>query len=512
MTFFNYNCFAHLFLSVNDVNKLEPHIYNLEAIKKINKASFSELKFKEYYYFKMPKCGHLKRSSLVYFKTHKLNNTFDKLVCDICKLLKNSQISYGKLKSIYSRSNKVPLHEIKKRGVPVILLCGKCDSVTEYKEIRWVLNNFKIDSEYDYCNNKCKSIGKRYPELKPFWDTNENNQCIFDVVATDENMSHKKFAFTCPLCESISSYTPYNVINNSSRCQAHKNSRTSFAETAIYLSFKRSLGNIPFLSITHQHKYNGKNEFDIYISLKGNNNKAFAIEYDGMFHLGTNLNDDHKSLYAKKNEIHLIRVRELGIINTPLLVPVSIIQRKSIKKIELNDIIRTLLKEFKTWFAKQNILEKNYCSEVFTAIDSGINNVDVIKDELEIYDAIYYKPKKLLKDNITLKPIWEQLHPHFKVTHGNIIAENEQDISRPFICQKCNHEWSQTVKTVVSNYKKTVNGSTGCPSCSNKVKSNTERLILEARNLRRQNLTLIEIGKIINRSQPTLSGWKLDEM
>ncbi|MEG0474018.1 MAG: hypothetical protein RR588_16975 [Solibacillus sp.] len=113
MTFFNYNCFAHLFFSVNDVNKLEPHIYNLEAIKKVNKASFSELEFKEGYYFKMPKCGHLHRTSLDYLRKHKINNTFDKLVCNICKLLKNSRGSYEKLKSIYSRSNKVPLHEIK---------------------------------------------------------------------------------------------------------------------------------------------------------------------------------------------------------------------------------------------------------------------------------------------------------------------------------------------------------------------------------------------------------------
>lgn len=510
MNKFDYSCLEHLFSPKSYAYELEAYVYNIIDILKKNVESFSDLKSKQYYYFKMPKCDHLQLTSLKNLKEHYLNNTLEDLSCHICNKLSHTLISYEEFKSFYSRHNTLPLHEITKtRKIPLNLTCLECYSDTPYDELRWLLENFKQNKDFKFCRNKCCSIAKKYPKIIEWWSQLNNNKSPFDIIASDENMSHKKFWFECPICYKANAFTPYNVLINSPRCPAHKNSNISFEEAAVYLSFKRFMEDISFLKFYHRFKFEGNKEFDIYIEF--NENNKFALEIDGNHHKDLIEQDESKNQHANRNNVSLVRIRSQQLSEITLAGKVEIIQHKSNLKAEINHVIRILLLKFKYWVSSLK-LSKEEKDVLSISIQVEIDDVDVIRDELIIYKMINLELKKLLKDDPNLQPIWKQLHPVFQESHAHIITSSEQNIERPFICTECRYEWYATVNSVVQNFKKTNEGSNGCPACANKVKSINQQKILEAMEYRKLGYTQKEIAEIFNRSQPTISEWGLDDL
>ncbi|KPH76566.1 MULTISPECIES: hypothetical protein [Bacillaceae] len=331
-----------------------------------------------------------------------------------------------------------------------------------------MLDNLKNgDSFTKYCKGKCNSVGYKYPNLVPLWDKVRNKEDIFALPADDYNLHHAKSYFNCIVCNNPihTPMTVYNAINNSPRCIKHKIRKgTSFPEMAIFFSFYRSLSALPFIKVSHRYKYYRNYEFDIYIVLELDNKQyIYAVEIDGIHHIKLKKQDEAKNEYAKSSNIHLDRVRDISLVEIWLDNFDNIIQRTSKDKNELNTIIPELLNSFRRW-VKNTGINKNVVNEINSAILQEIKSVDVIRDEKLIFLSFDKKPKKLLKDEPFLQPIYNQLREDIRQQLGDFISITEQDIKRPFICKKCGGEWEQFVNVVVQNFKSSKRGNLGCPN------------------------------------------------
>lgn len=447
--------------------EFESHLIDIDAIRTNNLIDFSALKTKKYYYFIMPNCGHPEFISLTKLRVRLSSDREDLLCCRICRWFIDSGINYDKFSKLYSTDNKIPLSNINYRGEEVLFTCPECDNDTHYKEIRWVLDNLKNgDSFTKYCKCKCNSIGSKYPNLVPLWDKKRNKEDIFSLPADDYNIHHARNYFNCIACNNPinTPMTVYNAISNSPRCIKHKIKKgTSFPEMAIFFSFYRSLSKLPYIKVNHRYKYYRNYEFDIYIVLELQNEHIFAVEVDGRHHKKRKKQDEAKNEDAKFKNIHLERVRDISLKEIRLDNFDNIIQRTSKDKTELTTIIPKLLNSFRRW-VKNTGINKNVVNEINSAILQEIKSVDVIRDEKPIFLSYDKKPKKLLKDEPFLQPIYNQLREDIRQQLGDFISITEQDIKRPFICKKCGGEWEQFVNVVVQNFKNSKSGYLGCPN------------------------------------------------
>ncbi|MFM9532553.1 helix-turn-helix transcriptional regulator [Lysinibacillus sp. IITD104] len=493
---------------------LEKHLHDIQEIINTNPIHFSELKTKKYYYFRMPLCGHPEFISLTKLRTKIYRQ--ESLCCRICKWFVNSEINYKQFAKLYSIQNKTPLSNINYRNHTLLLTCQDCKEDTPYKEARWVLYHLKFGENFkNFCRRRCYSIGEKHPNLIPFWNENKNKAQIFTLQANDQNLYRSKFYFYCFVCGNIidTPMTVINAIRNSARCSEHKVKQgTSFAEMAIFLSFFRCLSNLPFIGISHKYKYNGKREFDIYVTVSDNNKHSyFAVEVDGIQHSYTIKGDEDKNNDASRSETHLERVRDVALKGITLNDFHNIIQRNSKDKEELNNVIVELLKRFMNWAVNLNI-QNPKLEALKNAVLLEMKTANVIEDEKYIFQNFLHKSGKLLKDNLKLKPIYDQLREDVRTQLGNYITTSEQDVKRPFICSTCNEEWYQYVHVVVKNYNKSKNGAMGCPTCANKNFDYISELKLKAIDYKKLGLTQVEIGKILGRSQPTISDWLKNTM
>jgi len=494
-----------------DNYKFEKHLYDIQSIMNKNPTQFSSLRTKQYYYFKMPYCGHPQFISLTQLRKRIESDKRELLCCSICKWFTNSKISYKQFAKLYSVNNKKPLCNINYRKHEILFTCPDCGEDTPYKEVRWVLNHLRLGENFNnYCRGRCYSIGEKYPNLIPVWNENKNKLRVFSLQANDQNLYHNKYYFYCAVCsEDIDTpMTVSNAIRNSPRCLKHKIKKwTSFAEMAIFLSFVRCLSSITSININHRYKYNGNREFDIYVVLSDNNKHFyFAVEVDGVHHLYTIKEDEDKNKDAARSKTHLERVRDVALRGITLENFHNIIQRISNDKEELNTVIIALLKRFMNWANEINI-HASKLEELKKYVLLEIKTVNVIEDEKYIFQNFLHETGKLLKDDIKLQPIYNQLRKDVRMQLGEYITVTEQDVKRPFICSYCNREWYQCVHVVVSNYKKSMNGAMGCPTCANKNIDHIRELRQQAFVYRKQGLTQREIGKILGRSQPTISDW-----
>lgn len=492
--------------------KFEKHLQDVKSIKSVNRLEFEDLSSKKSYYFKMPGCGHPNKTTLSGLKTKKENGLLHNLYCNMCNLLKKSNITYGEFSKVYSEQNIQPLCNLKFRGIPFKYKCPVCGEDTLYKELRWVLEQLSSGSADSLCKGNCNSIGKRYPELIPVWDEKRNGVNINDVQATDKNLSRTKRFFMCYLCSEPIQHptTPYNIIKNQAKCPKHKfNPHTSFAEQAIYLSFSRGLEKLfPIVKVFNKYRYDGTKEFDIFVTINFEGSIfKFAIENDSQFHKDRVVQDNYKDKYAFENNIHLARVREIELKGINLDRAINTINRKSKSKSELNLVIHKLMNLFIEWLDNLG-LNYDLIRGIKESIRSEINNVNVLRDELIIFQRLSGSvSKRLLKNDKDLKAIFNQLRIDVKESLGDYITINEQDVKRPFICNLCGREWWQSVKVVICNFRKSTTGAMGCPHCANKEKGATDTLKHQAFMLYEDFYTQLEIAVILNRSQATISTW-----
>ncbi|TSI07657.1 helix-turn-helix domain-containing protein [Lysinibacillus sp. BW-2-10] len=513
MQIYNYDHLKqfHIYSQYIEFYNFEKHLHDIQSILNTNTIQFSSLRTKQYYYFKMPYCGHPQLISLAQLRNRIESGNSELLYCRICKWFNNSKINYKEFATLYSVNNKKTLSNINYRNDEVLFTCPDCGEDTHYKEVRWVLDHLKLGEHFkNYCRGRCYSIGVKYPNLVPLWNENKNKSQIYLLQANDQNLYHNKYYFYCAVCsEDIdTTMTISNAIKNSPRCLKHKIKKwTSFAEMAIFLSFIRCLSNIPFIRVNHRYKYNRNREFDIYVTLSDNNkDHYFAVEVDGIHHLHTIKEDDNKNKYATRSAIYLERVRDVALREVAFKNFHNMIQRNSNDKEEINTIIIELLKRFMNWAIDINI-NKSKLEELKKAVLLEIKTVNVIEDEKYIFQNFLHKSGKLLKDDINLQPIYNQLQEDIRMQLGEYITITEQDVKRPFICSSCNTKWYQYVHVVVSNYKKSKNGAMGCPKCANKNIDYNRQLRQQAIVYRENGLTQAEIGKLLDRSQSTISDW-----
>lgn len=508
---FDYSCFEQLYIYPLHIHEygLQKHLNDIQKIIETNPPTFKEINTKMYCYFLMPGCMHPQLTSLTRLKQLLLDNDHKHLKCRICRLLDNTNISYEYFSTIYSVNNKIPLEIMPLRDEEVYFTCPKCCQDTSYSGLRWLYNNLKVNPNFSFCKRKCNSIGVKYPQLVHLWDTDKNKISIYDVPATDDNMSHEKSFFCCSVCkESINlPRTPYNVLKNGSKCFLHGvKPGTSFAEMSVFHSFHRCLGTLDFINIEHKYKYEGNKEFDIYITLTSEKEKhKFAIELDGKYHLTKVSEDDAKNEYALQNNTSLVRVRDITLKGISFSNHCHIIQRNETNKEELTKIIRNLLDVFNNWIDNLKISLKSKL-QLREFIKKEKQQVDVLNDENEIFKKLYLKDKKLLRDQLDLQEVYNQLRSDVRNTKGHYITTTEQDIKRPFVCSKCYHEWYQYVNVVVKNYKNTKTG-LGCPLCANKDRKTLKIMMKYAHQYKMQGLTLAQIAQKFGRTQETISTW-----
>lgn len=483
------------------------YLQDLKDIVATNEKVFIKLNPRTSYYFKMPNCGHpLKISPYAFYNKIISNQTI--CLCNICLMLRKTNISYSQLSGFYSSNNKNSLSRVTLRNTPITITCPDCQDETLYQDLRWVLAKIKKDKSL--CKGKCYSIGSKYPNIASLWDEEKNKISIYDVPATDENLHHKKWYFKCLVCMKItgSPTTANNIINNSSKCSEHKIKKcTSFAEQAIFLSFKRCLGKYDsFINLMNKYKYEGNKEFDIYLFVHINDVHRYSIEIDGIHHKNRIQEDIEKNEYALLNNIRLTRVRDIRLKDISLKDFKNVVQRERREKEELNGIIVKLLEDLINWFTELDIVEKMLV-DIKKSISNEIKFVDVLRDEKEIFLMASQSEANLLKDDLSLKDVYNQLDQIIKEKLGNFITVTEQDIKRPFVCGDCGHEWEQFVNVVIKNYRNSSGKAKGCPKCAGKDKDSNNKLRIEALILREQGLTQKEIGKILVRSQATISSW-----
>lgn len=154
------------------------------------------------------------------------------------------------------------------------------------------------------CSHKVFKKGENdllttHPEIAKEWDYNKNTLKPDEVMAG----SIKKYWFICPKGHSyLSSLGNRKKGQNCPQCNVEKH--TSFPEKAITYYLKKFFNDV---EESYHNSVLGTKEIDIFVpKLK------FGIEYDGVAWHKDNKRDLSKDKVCAKNNITLLRVREIG--------------------------------------------------------------------------------------------------------------------------------------------------------------------------------------------------------
>lgn len=252
------------------------------------------------------------------------------------------------------------------------------------------------------------------PEIAKEWDYKKNTKMPDEVMAGSNN---KKYWFICPKGHSYKA-TPLDRKKGNGCPQCNLENHTSFPERAIYYYLKKYLDNC---EASYHNSTLGRKELDIFLP-KFN----FAIEYDGRAWHKNYKKDLEKDKVCQKNNIILLRVREIGCFEYDSNSIKKYISPYNIE--ELNDAI----------FFIFNYLNSNF--------NLSINaDIDVDRDKTQILELMNLTEKENSIANYCpqIKKYWNY-EKNGKITPEQISHSSEKEVSLK--CPECNNEWDILVK------------------------------------------------------------------
>lgn len=205
----------------------------------------------------------------------------------------------------YNKNVDLPSDYCVNSNKKVWWICSKCG----YEWQASVSHRYNRKQGCPFCINRKVVYGKNdlfsiKPEIEKEWNYEKNNLLDLDPKKISIG-SHKKVWWKCSICGHEWQSLVYTRTKNSPQgCpKCAKEKQTSFQEKAIafYLS------KIFNIDENKKFKWLGNSELDIYID-----ELKLAIEYDGKIWHENISKDLKKDNLCEKNEISLIRIREVG--------------------------------------------------------------------------------------------------------------------------------------------------------------------------------------------------------
>lgn len=267
------------------------------------------------------------------------------------------------------------------------------------------------------------------PELAEQWNYEKNNNLLPEEVCVN---SGKKVWWKCSYGHEwcVSPNNRYTQKTGCSKCSSEL--RTSYPEQAIFFYLQKLYDNV-----YSRYKLENGMELDVYIE-----DIRTGIEYDGIAYHSSDKameRDARKNEFCEKNDIRLIRVKEVKVI--PNTERKDYVYRKIGKgRTDLNDTIKSVL-----------IVIGCDLEDIRMKID-----IDVERDASLILSQ-YVSAEKLknVSENIYIEWDYEK--------NGELLPYMLSRSSHKKVWWKClkGHSWQATMQ------HRTDKKSTGCPFCSN---------------------------------------------
>ena len=288
-----------------------------------------------------------------------------------------------------------------------------------------------------YCSNKkvhlSNSLSSIHPDIAREWHAEKNGAMTPNDIVSGSNLS---VWWQCP--RSIDHVFKNSVSNRTRRGQSCPKctSQTSIPEIRIYTEFLALFDNVD------SRVKIGSKEIDIHIV-----DLNVGIEFDGhFFHKDKENKDRAKTKFLEDRGINVIRIRQ-----RPLKTMKDydvIVGRSDLKKADLNNIIKTILKS--TGFSGGKKIDNYLISDKFV-------NEELFKSYVSFLPSPFPE-KSLNKVNPALSSQWH-FEKNFPLLPSNFTPKSGQKVWwRCMVNEK--HEWEATIAHR-SNGR-------NCPLCSGK--------------------------------------------
>jgi len=300
-----------------------------------------------------------------------------------------------------------------------------------------------LKQKYNTNNNYLGNVR----DSKLFKEYSKNNTKPASEVAL--GTGKYKVLWTCPICSNDYKASPWQRSNRKTGCPKCTSMKSqSRNEIRIYSELSSLFNNV-----CHNYKINGY-KYDIYIK-----DINLIIEYDGSKWHSTKKQierDLKKNKIAVNNNFNILRVREFGLekINKDDIILKSKINNIKYEKIQIL-ILKLIL----------NYISENFKFNFYSYIDNFLNKNKFIN----IKDYNKKINEGYIENNLTKNRMFKQYNEEKTGLNPTSIANNS-DIK---VWWKCNKGKDHSWKERPANRN---NPSSGCPFCSNKRISITNRL------------------------------------
>ena len=271
------------------------------------------------------------------------------------------------------------------------------------------------------------SFADKCPEAAAEWDYEKNGSVTPDKIAPS---SDKKRWFVCKLGHSYKTNVKYRTAGHG--CP-HCTNQSSQQELRIYTELK-SL----FDDTVHKHRI-GKVELDVYVP-----SLNLAIEFDGAFwHKQSNEKDKRKNEFCNRKGISLIRVRQSPLEKTRDAD--IIVENRSLKKTELNQIVRTIFQNFLVIDFEDKRISR------YLSLDDFAN--EELFQEYKTYLPLPHPTKSLAVTNPALLELWD-FEKNYPLKPEHFTPGSNRRVF--WVCRR-GHSYESAIITRVN--------ALGCPVC-----------------------------------------------